>query len=135
MELSRRGLLRLGGVGAVCSLAGCSRVGGPSEYVPVVVENSNEAVHAISLSVISPPDETGGYTSYVSEVVQLGPGERETFDEALALTDFQPELLAMAMTDDETTETATFSLDVDLRELVFRITDGGQIRITTTTAG
>lgn len=128
MRLQRRTLLQFGSVGAVSSLAGCSFVGS-AEYVPVVVENDHSTKHAISIAIITPPEGSGGYTSYASETLQLDVGESETFDEALTLTDYPPNVLAMMMTDDETTGTAEFELRAELQELRFRITGEGRIRI------
>jgi hypothetical protein len=114
MDIQRRTLLQFGSVGAVSSLAGCSFMGS-AEYVPVVVENSHNTKHAISIAVISPPEGSGGYTSYASEALQLDIDESETYDETLALADHPPNLLAMMMLDDETTGTAEFELRAELQ--------------------
>lgn len=129
MDLSRRALLQIGCGGAISSLAGCNFEGGPSEYAPIVVENNHDAVHAVSIAILTPPEGSGGYTEYFSKALQIQSGEEETFDKGLAFTDYEPNLLAMVMIDDETTMTSEFSFDFDLQKLQVQITDAGQIQI------
>lgn len=131
MRSSRRRFLHLGGISSVAALSGCTSFGGPQGYAAVVVENNHDSTHVISMAVSSQPDENAGYTEYFSEMIYLQAGERERFDEALTFTDYVPRLLAMAVTDSETTATTNFDLRRELEELRVEITDAGELQMTT----
>lgn len=130
MPSSRRNFLQLGGLGAVAALSGCTFFGDSQEHAAVVVENDHDTAHLLSVAVSTPPDD-GGYTEYFSETLQIQASESETFDQGLAFTDYPPSLFAMAMIDGETTQTTEFELSRDVQELRVRITESGQIEMTT----
>lgn len=134
MRSSRRTFLRLGGLGAVASLSGCTFFGGLQEYAALVVENNHDTTHLLSVAVSSPPDDGGGYTEHFSETLHLQAGEQETFEQGLAFTDHAPGLFAMAMTDSGTTATTNFELSRDIQEFRVQITETGETQMTTTGA-
>lgn len=134
MTSSRRNFLQLGALGAVSALSGCTTsFGNSQESAAVVVENNHDTVHLLSVAVSTQPDDGGGYTEYFSETLQIQSGERETFEQGLAFTDYAPNLFAMTMIDDETTSTTEFELGLDVQELRVQITENGQIQMTTVT--
>lgn len=128
---SRRNALHLLGTGLVTGLAGCSAVpfGSEQEYAPVVLENDHDRKHMMSVTVTTVPEGPGGFTEYFSDVWLVEAGEEHAFEEGLAFTDHQPELMVLVVLEDETAKRAEFSFDFDLEELHVVVTEAGEIAV------
>lgn len=131
MSTSRRKLLGMLGTGVMVTTAGCSAVSilDTSEYVPVRLVNEDDVRHMMVAAVTSTVDGGSGASLYFDESWQLEPGEEKVYPEALSLLDYQPELLALVLLEDETASSSTFDLEYDLEELRITITESGEIDV------
>lgn len=129
MGKSRRRALRVLGGGTVVGLSGCTGIiGGQQEYAAVVMESRHSDPHMISAAVTTLPDE-GGYTEYFSDVRLVRPGDSYEFDEGLAHSDYEPELMALVSLENETVERTDFTFDFDTEELRVTVSESGEMEI------
>lgn len=131
MNRSRRNALRLLGTGLMGGLAGCSSLtsGDKQEYAPVVLENNHNTPHMMSVSITTIPDEGLGFTEYFSDTWLVDSGGEHTFEEGPAFTDYEPELMALVVLENETAKRTEFSFSPDLTELRVLITEKGEIEV------
>jgi len=103
----------------------------PQEHIPVVLENQHDRKHMLSVSITSIPDEMSGFTTYFDETWELSAGESRTYndEDGLTLGDYGPEVMALAVLDDETTTRSDFGLGFDLDEIRVFITANGDIEV------
>lgn len=131
MNDSRRKFLKAFGISLPVSLSGCNSLSldGQQEYVPVVMENDHTESHMMSTAITTIPDRGLGFTEYFSEVWLVESGGTHTFNEGLAFTDYEPDLMVLTVLDDETARRTEFSFDFDLRELRISVTENGEIDV------
>jgi hypothetical protein len=82
----------------------------------------------VSVAVTTVPDE-GGYTEYFSDVRLVRPDDSYEFDEGLAHSDYEPELMALVSMENETVKRTDFTFDFDTEELQVTILESGEIEI------
>lgn len=131
MRPTRRRTLALLGTGVSLGLSGCSW--GQEGAVSVVLENRDDTRHLLSATVTSIPDGQGGYTPYYDETQQLDPGEGNTTQNAIPFTDHEPEIMVLAVMENESARRADIELSYDLEELRVSITEDEQVEIETRT--
>lgn len=75
------------------------------------------------------PDTGLGFTEYFTETWLVDASGEHSFEDGLAFTDDEPELMVLAMLEDETSKRAQFRFDFDLAELRVRVTEAGDIAV------
>lgn len=129
MVYSRRNLLQLLGSGLTIGFTGCSTLssGGEQEYAPVVFENNHDVRHTMSVAVTEEPED--GSTVYFSEARLIVPDDDYEYEEGLAFSDHEPDVMALVVLENETTKRANFLFDYNLNELKIVISEDGQIQV------
>jgi len=82
----------------------------------------------VSIAVTTVPD-SGGYTVYFDETRLVRSNDSYEFDEGLAHSDYEPELMALVSLENETVERTDFTFDFNMKELEVTILESGEIRI------